>query len=40
MTVISFIDWKGNEKVDLSDIDLSLAIAEEKEAEYENDDLP
>jgi len=40
MTVISFIDWNGNEKVDLSDIALSLDIAEEKEAEDENDDLP
>jgi len=39
MTVISFIEWNGNERVDPADIALPLASAEENEVEDEDDDL-
>ncbi len=38
MNEIPFIDWDGNGRVDPNDIALSLAMAEEMDAEYDDDE--
>ncbi len=38
MNEIPFIDWDGNGRIDPNDIALSLAMAEEMDAEYDDDE--